>query len=573
MKKKTLLPILILCCMCAIALTSAFSAEDAVFAENVNVSVSLDGGSLLAAYSDIFAYTKGKTLSVAKDNKVIQYEEQTDFDKFTSLAMNGTDIVAIARYGDTHMLFAYQYDGKSIQKISYTNQNFANDAPLALYADEHGNFYAMNKHTVLSFDIHDTEHVEPKYVSFNGLFAAATDFCISDKLYCIIDGNLYEITKQNLYEETLDDYLKREGEFTELTISGERLLLLDNDEVSEYSAGSNEIKSVLTGSTNADSKLTSTIDKSRNVNYVYIKSNLNSVNIYEYVDGTLNYYSSFDTTVYTHPEVYDVLKAYKTGASATVYSSPRHLQVLTSLPTNAYILVLNEVDSFYYVYYYDDAESKVILGYIRKSTSMTYCPAVKDNPIGMYAQPLHANTPIYKYPIDDKANSVISYESIYTQLIVVDNVAQDGDYKWGWYKVGYIDGENNLQYGYVKELSLSPFTALHAPVLSKSVKLTSPKLGEYVKIYSLPDEQSAVVTELAEGSQVYLKAKYDKKNPWTTIIYEGKTAYVKTVNVKPSGLTSWQLALAITVPAVVVALALTVTILLVVRKRKLTAKN
>ena len=98
-------------------------------------------------------------------------------------------------------------------------------------------------------------------------------------------------------------------------------------------------------------------------------------------------------------------------------------------------------------------------------------------------------------------------------------------------------------------------------------------MGEYVKIYALPQEDSQVVAEVAEGSQIYLKNKFDKNSEWTQIIYEEKIAYVKTENVSPSGLTSWQLALAITLPAVAVAITATIVILVVVKKRKAALKN
>ncbi|MDE5616519.1 MAG: hypothetical protein K2I78_01870, partial [Clostridia bacterium] len=72
--------------------------------------------------------------------------------------------------------------------------------------------------------------------------------------------------------------------------------------------------------------------------------------------------------------------------------------------------------------------------------------------------------------------------------------------------------------------------------------------------------------------QIYLKNKFDKNSEWTQIIYNDRIAYVKSENVQPTGLTSWQLALAITLPAVAVAITATVVILVIVRKRKLSYK-
>jgi hypothetical protein len=156
------------------------------------------------------------------------------------------------------------------------------------------------------------------------------------------------------------------------------------------------------------------------------------------------------------------------------------------------------------------------------------------------------------------------------QLVFIDNVGQDGNFSWGWYKVGFVNNGKTV-YGYIKTVDVSPYTQLNAPSLSKSVKLTSKKLGQYITLYALPyenEEDAIEVAQLAEGTQVYLKEKFNKKSQWTAIYYEGKTAYVKTANVKASGLTSWQLALVITIPCVVIAIAVAVTLIVVAKKKK-----
>lgn len=76
------------------------------------------------------------------------------------------------------------------------------------------------------------------------------------------------------------------------------------------------------------------------------------------------------------------------------------------------------------------------------------------------------------------------------------------------------------------------------------------------------------MAELKEGTSIDLNEKYDKNSEWTAVIYNDMIAYVKTENIQPGGLTSWQLALAITIPIVVVAIVVTIIILVVVKKRK-----
>ena len=74
---------------------------------------------------------------------------------------------------------------------------------------------------------------------------------------------------------------------------------------------------------------------------------------------------------------------------------------------------------------------------------------------------------------------------------MIDNVGQDGDFSWGWYKVGFVDENGVTQYGYVRQQNLAPYTQLTAPSLSKSVKLTNKKLGEYITLYALPFENQS----------------------------------------------------------------------------------
>ena len=263
---------------------------------------------------------------------------------------------------------------------------------------------------------------------------------------------------------------------------------------------------------------------------------------------------------------------YKIDSETTVFSSPRHLQKLATLSSGDYVMLLNEVGEYYYVYFAKEGKD-VKLGYIRKDSAITLCPASTECEIGAYAQALHPDTAVYKYPfVGDGFNSTgseaIAYLSIYDQLVVIDNVGQDGEYNWGWYKIQYLDKNDNIVEGYVKEKDVSPYTVLTPPDISKTVKVSSKKLGEYVKVYALPQEDAKLIAELKEGTPIDLHEKYDKNSEWTAVIYNDMIAYVKTENIQPGGLTSWQLALAITIPIVVVAIMVTVIILVTVKKRK-----
>ena len=564
MKRILFASALILCCVCMAVFSCQIPAT--VMAENVDVTVTLDGDSLLTACNEDFAYTNGKTIYVAKDNKVLSYTESAEFDKFISIAMNSSNVVLLAKKGEKTQMFVYSYSASGINKINYENSELRINILQSLYNDEYGNLYALERNFIRTFNI--TGPVDSPYTSLNGLFEKIQKFAVIREggiLCAIIDGDLYVITKQNLDDETsLDEYrVTSNRNFIDLTVSNGRLICIDENGAYAYSNG--EFTSLLENGVGANSVIYATFDNSNSKHCVYIKSDIYAINVYEY-DGALNYFGSFDKTKYTHPEEYDVLAVYKTTSSVTLYSSPRHLQTLKVLPENDYILVLNESGDFYYAYTYDTVLGKAEYGYVKKQAGITLCPAQKDSKIGLYAQALHPKTPIYKYPIEGSAATIEA--TIYDQLVVVDNVGQDGAFVWGWYKVGFVGEDGEVKYGYVKYLDVSPYTSLTAPDLSKTAKLTAQKLGEYVKIYSLPQEDSEIVDEVSEGSQIYLKNKFNKNSEWTQIIYNEKIAYVKTVNVQPSGLTSWQLALAITLPAVAVAITITIVILVVVKKRK-----
>lgn len=580
MKKNWIALTLIICLVAALSPISILFSCGVANAENVDVQVFLSDESLLASFGDVFAYTNGKNIYVAKNNKILSFVEKRSFDKFIDIAMNSTHILLLAQDGEDRYLWAYKYD-KRIDDIS--DYSYSSDANILryltkLYADEEGNLYAMDANKVNEIKIGSYEKA-PSYFNSNtnlenGAYKEVADFAIfSDIMYCIIDGNLYAIDEQNFYYSDLSKFLKLSGEYIGVSAVNDEVLLLGADGIFKYDKSNNSNQSLMPEGLNGNSKISSAFDTKTSRRYVYAKSALNAINMYEFTDGKLEYYGCFDSTAYLHPTEYDLVKLYKTGFDVTIYSSPRHLQRLGVAPANSYLIALNQKDDFIYVYYRDEHENKAVYGYVKTSSQITLCPA-ETGSLGEYAQLLHDDTPIYKYPISESDRLING--SIFMQLIVIDNVGQDGDFSWGWYKVGYVDEDGKTQYGYVKQQYLSPYTQLTAPSLSKSVKLTSRKLGRYIPLYALPfeDEAEAIeVAQLAEGSSVYLKEKYNKKSDWTAVYYEGKVAYVRTKCVQVSGLTSWQIALAVTIPLVVLAAALTFVILTLAKKKKFSFRS
>lgn len=579
MKKVWQCFILIICIVSILACMSFSRTPDLAYAENVDVQVDLNDKSTLAAYGDVFVYTNGNTINLAKNNKLLTFEEKTQIDGFIDIAVNGEHILALAEKDGKKFLWAYEYNDIRIAKTNYSYSSDENILKflVGVYADTDGEFYAIDTNKVNGVKIGSSEK-SPSYFNSNtgldsGAYLGVQDFAIvSSTLYCIIDGDLYAIYEQNFYSD-LSKFLKIEGDYIGVSRQQSDVLLLDTKGVFKYQSDSGSVTSILSEELNNYSRLTAAYDSKNDVKYVYVKSAVNAINLYEYTGDSLEYYGCFDNTVYQHPSTYDLIKMYKSNSAVTIYSSPRHLQRVGILPKDEYFIALNQQGDFVYVYYENTADNKKVYGYIKADASVTLCPSNK-GALGDFAGILHEDTPIYKYPFinnNDKNNVKLADGSIYDQLAVIDNVGQDGNYVWGWYKVGFVDNEGQTQYGYVKGQNLAPYTPLSAPSLSKSVKLTNKKLGEYITLYALPfenEEDAIEVVQLPEGSSVYLREKFNKKSQWTAVYYQGKTAYVRTQNVDASSLTSWQLALVITVPIVVAAIGATVAIILVAKKKK-----
>lgn len=575
MSKKILLISTLLCFVILAGVLSVFACGGVALAENSNVSIDIVNDSSFTAYGDAFALVTDNNVYVVKDSIVHKYTEEGQF-TVLDMAMNSKYLVLLVTDDYGKNFYIYSYGSNSLDKISYTNENLHPENIIALSSDNNGNFFAMDANRISKFDI-DKPSEWPSIFSCvtSPIFETVKDFVLLNEnvLYCLdTDGKLYSTNVKILDGHLLDEYKKAENAYTDLVISGGKLILLDATKAYVYDDASNSTSELLSSGINEKSKLAATYISSSNTNYVYIKSDLPSLNMYEFTGSALNYYNTFDRTIYTHPATYTILTMNKINAEATVYSSPRHLQKLATLSSGDYVILLSEVGDYYYIYFSKD-DKKVNLGYIRKDSDITLCPASTECEIGAFAQALHPDTAVYKYPfvgdgMNDTGSEAVAYLTIYDQLVVIDNVGQDGTYKWGWYKIQYLNANKQIVEGYVKEKDVSPYTVLTPPDISKTVKVSSKKLGEYVKVYALPQEDSKLIAELKEGTSVDLHEKYDKNSEWTAVIYNDMIAYVKTENIQPGGLTSWQLALAITVPIVVVAIVITVIILVVVKKRK-----
>lgn len=573
MNKKFLLISILLCCVLAAGCLSVFVGDNYAFAENSNIMIDITKDSSFSAYGDAFALVTEQKIYVAKDSTIHSFTEEAPF-TVLDMAMNSKYIVLLVTNSDGKALYVYEYNSEGIKKTPVNNSSIYPEEIIALYNNNEDTLYAMDSNKVYILEINSSSELWATFISKNPIYETVEDFSLlnSDVLYFLHDGDLYSTTSKNINEPDFSSYLKLEGNFTDLVVSNGSLLLLDNQKIYKYDDVTNSLTELLTSGIDETSSVATTYISASNTHYVYIKSDLPSLNMYVYDGKTLDYYNTFDRTIYSHPTEYNLLTMQKINSETIVYSSPRHLQKLATLSSGDYIMLLNEVGDFYYIYFQKEGKD-VSLGYIKKDSDITLCPAKTDCEIGMYAQALHPDIAIYKYPfvgngLNVTGSEAIAYVSIYDQLVVIGNVGQNGSDTWGWYKVGYLTSDNKIIYGYIQEKNVSPYTVLTPPAISKTVKLSSKKLGEYIKVYALPQEDAKLVAELKEGTSIDLNEKYDKNSEWTAVIYNDMIAYVKTENIQPGGLTSWQLALAITIPIVVVAIVVTIIILVVVKKRK-----
>ena len=246
------------------------------------------------------------------------------------------------------------------------------------------------------------------------------------------------------------------------------------------------------------------------------------------------------------------------------------MQKTSTLSLNDYFLVLTQItyqdsnSSFYYVTKQDGTK-----GYL-KAQSATFTKIdpnsdAKSLAIGLYAQGLFPETTVYKYPYAnaEALTTIVGYD----ELIVVDNVAQEGDTQvWNYYKISYVSN-GEIFTGYVKVTDVSPYTRLTAPTVLKTVKISAESIGSLVYLYALPSEESTQVAALTDGEELNLAEEFNKDAKWTKVIYKDTYAYVLTSQISQKGLTALQITL-IVISCVIVA-ASVVMIIVMKKKRKI----
>ena len=541
-----------------------------VYAENTSVTIDLNAQSKFDAYGEVFAYTYGTTIYIVKDNAIYPYTNAF-VGECLSIEINSKNILVLSKNGSQTTLNYFSYDANGIKsensKLGEINMNFTN-----LFGDTVGNFYLYGTYTGSTYHIKQfkenmTAQTWPSKAPF-----ASNDASLSNYTFFESTNNVYAIKNGGIYFANAGGIIGDETFFAQITdITNATSLTISSTEVFVNAAsGIYKIDPTTNTATRIGQAPSGTGEicyaKIGTTDYIFVCES-NSIIQYTYNGTTCEYYNKFNNSEYVHPNTFDLLYVAKATTNANLYSSPRNMQVTSTLEVNEYFLVLTSVTSEESGSYFYIAKQDGTKGYIKSTTSFEKLNAnsnVESLKIGLFAQGLFPTTQIYKYPY---ANSEVLLEvTIYDELIVQDNVAEDnGVQVWNYYRVSYVkDGE--ILTGYVKTTDVSPYTSLKAPSILSTVKVSSGSIGAVVYLYALPSEDSAKIAPLTDGEELELAEEYNKNSTWTKVVYKGMYAYVQTSQIAKKGLTPVQITL-IVISCVVVTVSVVMIILLRKKRR------
>lgn len=600
MKKSAFVLVLIIIC-CAIAFTAVYLPSDQAFAAQSDatnqtvkdeIKIYLDDKSNFAAYGDVIAYTTANNdLVIATKGDLITIED--------AYAGECRSIVMNSKY----ILLLSAVKNESSYKISFTAfdytlgsigiKNSKTDA-LKLFdnvdqSEIDSNYFLVNEDkngwggydllylygdTVycISRDDETSESGTHNDFIYSGNLqtkqwsrtpitmkdlAAATDFVVADKMIYFVSGNTLYYTDDSLRP---DKYKMFDGTALSVTYENGIIYVLSDNGI--YAVDPPTRNSKKLSDDTSDGKIR--ILQGDGVTYLLAQDVANK-SIKQYIcegtfdNATLTYYNVFDGVIYKNPGNYDLLKVGKVSAETDAYYSPKNLKIEFSLEAGDYVLALAKQDGFYYV---RNDEGKT--AYIREN-ELSLLNASESTSIGKYAQALHDGTAVYKYPY--VSDDVVATVNIDVMLIVVDNVAQDGDnHVWGWYKVCIVGDDGTLTYGYIQAEYVSKYTNFKLPSFSTDATVSAGSLGGIINVYLLPDEESEILGTLTDGDKITLaQEKLDGDSEWTKIVYKDMVGYVKTANLISKGITPLQITLIVVFAVVIVATA--IVIFLVVKKR------
>ena len=321
----------------------------------------------------------------------------------------------------------------------------------------------------------------------------------------------------------------------------------------------------------------SAIDIEGDYLYAFDKAAL-AIKRYTITESALVYNKCYDAEEYLAPTDFDIVRVLQPaeGESLTIYRSPRDLEVVAQAGGGIIALTLVSYDggdgeTSYYYCVTQDGE----YGYVPAEQA-----ALTDlaDPGYTAAQPLHGitRTPVYNFPYKasgelctlstDESGSVImtrGEESLHVLLTATGLLQAEGN---TWCKVLISAGDESLT-GYMDARLVCPYVSYSPAGVQNYCKIDSGRAGVYIKLFTQPDENSEVVAELPDNTELMLASPYDENSEWTCVFYGDTTAYVRTESVTTSALTTVQITL-IVVLCVLAALGVALGVTIYIRRKK-----
>lgn len=335
---------------------------------------------------------------------------------------------------------------------------------------------------------------------------------------------------------------KHDGVF--YTIDGEKLTMYkDYKEIISSTIGEHDFfavdvrGNVLTGSQNNISVY------DRELNGFDIKNGATGLKLSEMIitaDGKIfaisenglvkvNYQVMNTETDFVEPEITYPVTAIKVNTKALAYVRPDNFESVVEVPANSYVL-LSQTTYNGNDYYFTELlkDGKFIKIFIPAALAEKLSVGAIDNEFIKYGG-ADSEPKAYKYPslTAEPVANIVKGQSYKVIRVVAD--------LWKWYEIE-VDGISC----YVKADNYITAEPLYKTVERYYFRAKSDALGEQVKLYKLPDENSEVVDFVGEGTMLELTEPYDENSEFLQIRYNKSIAYVKTNNVQKDGLTEGQ---------------------------------
>ncbi len=585
--KKSATAIMLCILVLTLVLTVTFSAPTAVADE---IKIYPDETSSYAAYGDAIAYTAGNKLYISTgqgQSAGVNYKGVC-----LSIAMNGQYVflltseanetssdISFLAYPYTTEPLALQPAQNALKLFGISDEDIANNkywvnqtsAGLGgydlMYSDGEKIYCMVSASLPYGDDaLYGNDSLFIGTYGSDGWewksnldLSCAVDFVVTgnDVIY-ITDSALYEIDKENYSHPTQ----KLSFEKCVSVAFADGLLYLSADD-GIYAVDTSDYSCKLVLDQPSDGKIRALAGDG--VTYLLVQDKAGK-SVSQYICGgsdlssaTLEYYSIFDGVVYEDPSTYDLLKVGKCTTDTKAYFSPKNRKTEFTLEEGEYVLALAKQDGYYYV-----RNTNGMTAYVQEN-DLALLEASSETAVGKYAQALHDNTNVYLYPyISDDIVATVNIDDL---LIVVDNVATDGDQQvWGWYKVCLVGEDGSMTYGYIQSDYASKYTNFKLPSFSTDATVSAGSLGGIINVHLLPDENSEVLGTLTDGDKITLaQEKLDTSSEWTKIVYKDMVGYVRTSDLITEGMTPLQITLIVVFSVVIVATV--IVVILVVKKR------